>query len=623
MCAACAARVRRPRRPPIPCPADRLPGLRPAPGVHAIGRQPIRGDGEALARARDRLASGAILAVEGHRRLPPGLRRDDDAAVARCASASSAATSRSPSWSRDLDTARAIAEHRRRGGRPARPIRARPDRAAAPAADATRARALPVAPGNPDLGSCCRTRRCTTCCSGCRAIRRDRDALVMTQRQPGRRADRHRRRRCARAAAGADGRRLARHDRAIHVPCDDSVCRVVDGEPLPIRRSRGYAPLPVALPLAVRADAGGRRRPEEHLLPRRRPVRLAVRQHVGDMDDLATAADAFGTREPTWRRSPASARMRWSPTGIPATGPRTLGAPAPARPAGASRCSTTTRTSARRWPSTAARRAHRSSGSPSTAPVTATTARSGAARSCSRTTTATSRFAHLRLRPAARWRRRRANAVPDGAGPPASRRRAVGRRPAAGARLPGRRARGAGAPAGAPGLGCVPTSSMGRLFDAVASLAGVRHGRGTKPRRRSSSRASPGPHVGAAGRAYRFALSDRAAGQPPCAADPAPVIAAVVADVRPGSSPRVIGAGSTPPSPTGASNSPRRAGRHDRAEHRGPVRRRVPERPAAQHARATRSAGRRLRGARAIAGTAERRRPGAGPARRQAHDRAP
>jgi hydrogenase maturation protein HypF len=80
------------------------------------------------------------------------------------------------------------------------------------------------------------------------------------------------------------------HDRRIHVPCDDSVTRIVNGtEPaeLPVRRSRGYAPLPIALPfevgptLAVGADlkntcavAAGRH--------------AWLSQHIGDMDDLST-----------------------------------------------------------------------------------------------------------------------------------------------------------------------------------------------------------------------------------------------------------------------------------------------------------------------------------------------
>jgi hydrogenase maturation protein HypF len=39
------------------------------------------------------------------------------------------------------------------------------------------------------------------------------------------------------------------HNRPIHVRCDDSVTRVVDGTELPVRRSRGYAPRPIELPL--------------------------------------------------------------------------------------------------------------------------------------------------------------------------------------------------------------------------------------------------------------------------------------------------------------------------------------------------------------------------------------
>ncbi|MGY4651968.1 carbamoyltransferase HypF [Mycobacterium sp. URHB0021] len=341
------------------------------------------------------------------------------------------------------------------------------------------------------------------------------------------------------------------HDRAILVPCDDSVVRVVslggddnsgtvggddnsgEGDELPIRRSRGYAPLPIALPVAVPPTlAVGADLKNTMAVAEGKYAWLS--QHIGDMDDLATLA-AFDSAQKHLRE-------------LTAVTPEVL--VADAHPL--YRSATWAQRNADGRPVRAVQHHH--------AHIAAVMAEHGLDGSAPVLGFAFDGTGYgpdgaiwggeVLLADYKGYRRlARLKYVPLAGGDVSvlrPYRMALAHLWAAGLTWEPDLAPVRACPADErrvlahqleTGLGCVPTSSMGRLFDAVSALAGVRQVVAYEAQAAIELEGlSRDADCGRTG--YAFAVD----GGEPAVIDPAPVLAAVIDDVRAGVSSGVIGA---------------------------------------------------------------------------------
>jgi hydrogenase maturation protein HypF len=301
MCPACRAEYedpadRRFHAQPIACPAC-------GPRLELVDGSGAALGGDPVAEARARLAAGQIVAVKGLGGYHLACDAGNPAAVAELRRRKQRGGKPFAVMVADLDTARRLVtltdDEERLLTDPRRPIvllPRRPDAAPLPAPDPTDGAENPgparagvaaeVAPGNPDLGLLLPYTPLHVLLFGLPGDPAGPGALVMTSGNLSGEP----------IVTGDDEalRRLGpladcwlRHDRAIRVPCDDSVSRHVAGGELPVRRSRGYAPLPLALPFDVPPMlAAGADLKNTCALATGRYAWLS--QHVGDMDDLAT-----------------------------------------------------------------------------------------------------------------------------------------------------------------------------------------------------------------------------------------------------------------------------------------------------------------------------------------------
>jgi hydrogenase maturation protein HypF len=340
----------------------------------------------------------------------------------------------------------------------------------------------------------------------------------------------------ARVRLGAIADAFLVHDRRIHVPCDDSVARVVAGVELPVRRSRGHAPLPVALPFEVEPVlATGGDLKNTCAVASGRYAWLS--QHVGDLDDLATqdaltaserhleeltgvtpgllVTDAHpGYRSGGWARAHADGRevrtVQHHHAHIASVmGEHGLGLED--QVIGIAFDGTGYGTDGAVWGGEVLVAGYK--GFRRAAHLGYVALAGGDA-----SVTRPYRMALAHLRSAGLpW----CEDLPAVAACPPQERSVLAHQLET-------------------GLGCVPTSSMGRLFDAVSSLVGVRHVVDYEAEAaielESLARGYAGPVA-----PYAFGLPDGTS-TGPLVADPGPVIRAVAADVRLGAEPALVAA---------------------------------------------------------------------------------
>ncbi|MGW8572637.1 carbamoyltransferase HypF [Streptomyces niveus] len=493
---------------------------------------------QALRAARQLLAEGKIVAIKGLGGYHLACDARDEAAVTELRRRKQRGGKPFAVMVKDLDVAEGLVtlddDERALIGGGRKPIVLLPRRT--PAAGTGVAAA--VAPGNPDLGVLLPYTPLHVLLFGIGDDTPGPDALVMTSgNRSGEPIVTDDASALTELAPLADA--WLRHDRPIQMPCDDSVSRFVAGAELPLRRSRGYAPLPLALPfdipplLAAGADL-------KNTCALGEGGYAWVSQHIGDMDDLSTVdaltrtadrlalltgvepeqlvADAHpGYRSGAWARAHANGRAVRTVQHHHAHIAAVLGEHGVGpgeRVIGFAYDGTGHGPDGAVWGGEtliADYKSYRRAAHLAYVPL------AGGDASVLRPYRMALAQLHAAKIP---WDEK----LPAVAACPARERDVLAHQ-------------------FATDFGCVPTSSMGRLFDAVASLAGVRHEVAYEAEAAIAleglARSASGE---TSGTPYDFGvLAGRDVGEP-VVADAAPVIRAVVADVRAGVPPELIAA---------------------------------------------------------------------------------